>query len=176
MASRRGRVQIDAVQQRRTAPCGDNAGTMSGVQRAFAAGLAKASTRGTDSSPPPTGNAPGSAHTILCPGNHDVAGLQRLPEHLQRLSVELWQLIEEQHAEMRERDFAGLRLGAAHQRRTRGRVMGLSKWTLRPVGQRHATGSRLDRRHLQCFALESTVAAAPTGDSPAASCRCPRGH
>jgi len=35
-------------------------------------------------------------------GDHDPPGLQRLPENLQHLAVELWKLVQEQHAVVRQ--------------------------------------------------------------------------
>ena len=54
----------------------------------------------------------------------DPAGLQRLAQRLEDRAAEFRQLVEEQHAQMRERDLAGPRLAAAaDHRRGRGRVV-----------------------------------------------------
>ena len=54
--------------------------------------------------------------------DRDFAGLQRLAQRIERLRRELGQFVEEQHAVMGERDFAGPRAqAAADQRRHRWR-------------------------------------------------------
>lgn len=54
----------------------------------------------------------------------DVAGLQRLPERIQHLALELRQFVEKQDAEMGEADFDRPNAEAsAHERRHRGAVM-----------------------------------------------------
>ncbi|MHC2672044.1 hypothetical protein ACVI1J_004207 [Bradyrhizobium diazoefficiens] len=46
-------------------------------------------------------------------GHRDLAVLQRLAQRIQHARIELRQLVEEQHALMRERDLAGLGVHAA---------------------------------------------------------------
>ena len=41
------------------------------------------------------------------PGDGQLSVLHRLPQHLERVAPELGQLVEEQHAAVRERDLAG---------------------------------------------------------------------
>lgn len=43
----------------------------------------------------------------------DVAGLHRFAQHVQYAALELWQLVQEQHAAMRQRNLAGARHAAA---------------------------------------------------------------
>ncbi len=85
--------------------------------------------------------------------DRDFAGLQRLAQRVQRLRLEFRQFVEEQHAVMRERDFARPRVqAAADQRRHAGRMMRRAE---RPaVGQRAAfdlAGDRSDHRHFEQF-------------------------
>ncbi len=47
------------------------------------------------------------------PRNHDVPGFERLAQHFEHAAVELRQLVEEQHAVVRERDLARPRVAAA---------------------------------------------------------------
>ena len=57
--------------------------------------------------------ARGEAHLVAGPGDHDMAGFQRLAKDFEDLAVELGQLIEEQNAVMCQTDLAGLRAAAA---------------------------------------------------------------
>jgi len=80
----------------------------------------------------------------------DAAGLERLAQHLEHPAIELRQLIEEQHAVMRQRNLAGARIAAAAHQRYRGRgVMGRAIRALSPTLQAKAAGERLNRRSLQ---------------------------
>ena len=85
--------------------------------------------------------------------DRDLAGLQRLAQRVERLRREFRQLVEEQHAVMRERDFARPRAqAAADQRRHRGGMMRRAERPL--VGERAAfdlAGDRGDHRHFQQF-------------------------
>ena len=79
-------------------------------------------------------------------GDADAAGLQRLAQRFERGAVELRQLVEEQHALMRQADLAGPRAqAAADQRRQRGRMMRVAE---RPLAQQPAAaqpaGDRMD--------------------------------
>jgi len=63
-------------------------------------------------------------HGALDARNGDLAVLERLAQHLERVAAEFRQLVEEQDALVRERDLARLRVGAAaRERRGRDRVM-----------------------------------------------------
>ena len=79
------------------------------------------------------------------------AGLERLAQRFQRRALELRQLVEEQHAEMRERDLA--RPGAhaaADQRRQRGRMMRVAERAAAAeaaVGEQ--AGDRVDHADLE---------------------------
>jgi hypothetical protein len=55
--------------------------------------------------------------------DHRLSGLERLAERIENLRVELRQLVEEEHAEMSERRFAGARPRAAADERRRARRM-----------------------------------------------------
>ena len=56
--------------------------------------------------------------------DRDLAGLERLAQRIEHLRLEFGKLVEEQHAVMGERDFAGLGAqAAADQRRHAGRMM-----------------------------------------------------
>jgi len=80
----------------------------------------------------------------------DVAGFQWLAQHFQNVAVELRQFVEEQHAVVRQRDFAGPRLGAATDQRDRtGRVVRCPERSHAPVAQIHSTlAQRGDRSHI----------------------------
>ena len=83
--------------------------------------------------------------------DHDMPGLQRLAQHFQHLVIKLGQLVEKQHAAMRQRDLARLGGGAAaHQRHTRGRMMRAAK---RPAAERLGIEGRAryrgNGRHIQ---------------------------
>ena len=88
-------------------------------------------------------------------GAHDrhLAGLERLAQRVERLRLEFRQLVEEQHAVVRERNFARPRMqAAADQRRHAGGVMRRAE---RPaVGERAAfdlAGDRGDHRDFEQF-------------------------
>jgi hypothetical protein len=78
--------------------------------------------------------------------DRDEAVLERLAHGLERIAAELRQLVEEQHAEMRERDFTGPHVGAAAEQ-TRGRA----RVVRRAQRSRFGTRQREARRgvHLQ---------------------------
>ena len=83
--------------------------------------------------------------------DRDLAGFERLAQRVEHLRLEFRQLVEKQHAVMRERNFA--RLGAqaaADQRRHRGRMMRRAERP--PVGQRAVLDlarDRGDHRHFE---------------------------
>ena len=85
-------------------------------------------------------------------GDRDDAVLERLPERLEDGARELGQLVEQQHAAVRERDLAGPRRRAASDDRRRGRsVMRRAKrrdGDERPTVRKQA-GDRVDPRHLE---------------------------
>ena len=62
------------------------------------------------------------------------AGLERLAQHLEHAPIPFRQLVEEQHAVMRERDLAGARIAAAADERDAARrVMRRAKRALAPA-------------------------------------------
>jgi hypothetical protein len=50
---------------------------------------------------------------MVRPGNRNLADLERLAQRIEHLRLEFGQLVEEEHAVMRERDFAGPRAQSA---------------------------------------------------------------
>ena len=116
-------LQVDAIEQR--------AAQLALVARDLvgraAAGLVRprpASRRGRGSSRRRTGSAPGNSRSARGARDRDVAGLQRLAQRFERGAREFRQLVEEQHAVVRQRDLARpRRRAAAHQRHRAGRVM-----------------------------------------------------
>ena len=84
--------------------------------------------------------------------NRDAAGLQRLAQHFQHLPRKLRQFVEEQHAVVRQRDFARPRVAAAaHQRHRRGGVVRCAEGTALPVFVPKAAVERSDRGCFQRF-------------------------
>jgi len=86
-------------------------------------------------------------------GNGNLAGFQRLAQRVERLRLEFRQLVEEQHAVVRERDFARPRVqAAADQRRHAGGMMRGAERTA--VGQRATfdfAGDRSDHGDFEQF-------------------------
>ena len=118
---------VDAVQQR--------AGEAAAVARevglralaARAAEAARARVRGGDEH-----EARREDHDLLAADDRHVAVLERLPQRLEARARELRQLVEEEHAAVRERRLAGLRrVGAADEARRR-----------RSCGAARGTGAR----------------------------------
>ena len=69
-------------------------------------------------------DARGIGDAVIGARDDRLAGLERLAQRIEHLRIELGQFVEEQHAEMGERRFAGTRPGAAaDQRRHARRVM-----------------------------------------------------
>ncbi len=87
-------------------------------------------------------------------GHRHFAGLQRLTQTIEHLRLELGEFVEEQHALMRERDFAGLGMRAtANQCRHRRRMMWRAERA--PIGEcaaRQLAGDRVDERDFEKFA------------------------
>ena len=115
---------------------------------------------------------------VVGAGDHDLAGLERLAQRIERLRLELGQLVEEQHAVMGERDLArpGVE-AAADQRRHRGRVVRRAE---RPAVRR-ARRSRAGRRPTGSSTLRAARAAPAAAGSraaaaPASTCRRPAGR
>src|SRR5437773_5978590 len=66
--------------------------------------------------------------------NRDPAGLERLAQGFEHLAVEFRQLVQKQHAVVRERYFAGARVAASADQRDAGsRVVRSAKRALLPV-------------------------------------------
>ena len=84
-------------------------------------------------------------------GDHSLTGLDGLAQTVEHGAREFRQFIQEQNAQMREADFAGLHFqSATHQRRHRGGVVRVAEGTRtadRAAFQR--AGQRLDKRYLQ---------------------------
>ncbi len=109
--ARHGEVQVDAVEQR-PGQLGAVALDLFRGAAAAAAGVAQVAT-GTGVHRRHQLEARREAHLVAGPGDHDMAGLQRLAQDLEDLAVELGQLVEEQDAVMGQADLAGLRAAAA---------------------------------------------------------------
>ncbi len=69
--------------------------------------------------------------------HRDLAVLQRLAQRIQHARIELRQLVEEQHALMRQRDLAGLCAHAAAGQR--GHAGGMMRRAERPLRRQRAT-------------------------------------
>ena len=78
--------------------------------------------------------------------NRDAAGLQRLAQHLEHVPVEFREFVEEQHAEVRERDLARLRRVAAADQRGARRVMRRAERPPAPLRGREAEAARGEER------------------------------
>ena len=107
--------------------------------------------------------------------DRDGAGLERLAQRLEHAPIELRQLIEEQHAVMRQRDFARANLRAtADDGLRRGRMMRRAKRPPHAAAriQAHARRSRRCSR-LRAPRWQTAAAAVPAAVPPACSCRCP---
>jgi hypothetical protein len=80
--------------------------------------------------------------------------LERLTEQIERVSMELEDLVEKEHSVMRETHFAGARLRpASNEGRVRRRVMGRAKRTVgdQTCAGRQQPGHRVHRSDLQRF-------------------------
>jgi hypothetical protein len=90
---------------------------------------------------------------VVGAGDRDFAALQRLAQRVESLRLEFRQLVEEEHAVMRERDLAGPGAqAAADQRRHAGGMVRAAERP--PVRERAAfdlARDRGDHRHLQQF-------------------------
>ena len=107
----------------------------------------------------------------------DHAGLERLAQHFEHAAIPFGQLVEEQHAVMRERDLAGPRIAAAaDERHGARRVMRRAKRAHAPARRREAAGERRDRRDVRAPRLRTAAAAARAGAARASTCRCPAGR
>lgn len=81
-------MQVDAIEQRTRQP-----GTVARDLVASAAATGRAVTQVATGTGIHGGNqleAGGKAHLVGGTGNHDMAGLQRLPQYFQHLAVKLW--------------------------------------------------------------------------------------
>src|ERR1700691_1949196 len=83
------------------------------------------------------------ADAVISPGDSHFASFERLAQTVEHLRLEFRQFVEEEHALMGERDFAGAGMRtAADERRHRGRMMRRTERT--PVGER-ACGPFINR-------------------------------
>ena len=104
----------------------------------------------------------------------DDAGLERLAQRLEHAAVPLRQFVEEQHAVMRERDFAGARIAAAaDQRDAARRVMRRAERPLAPALGRRSVRRSTRRRRLRALRLRRAAAAATAAAARASTCPCP---
>ena len=91
-----------------------------------------------------------SAGKVLCRAAREMwitPGLERLAQHFEHAAVPFGQLVEEQHAVMRERNLAGPRVAAAaDQRDGARRVMRRAVRAHPPCSRRKPAGERGDRR------------------------------
>ena len=87
------------------------------------------SRRGRGSSRRRAGSAPGTRAARAAREIVDDARFERLAQHFQRVPVPFGQLVEEQHAVVRERDLARARLGAAADQRDRAGACGAARGT-----------------------------------------------
>ena len=84
----------------------------------------------------------------------DAARFDRLAQHFEHPAVPFRQLVEEQHAVMGQRDFAGPRIAAAADQRDRGgRVVRRAKRASPPIVGTKAAGQRLQRGGFQRLVL-----------------------
>ena len=85
--------------------------------------------------------------------DRDAARFERLAQHLEHVAVELRQLVEEQHAVMRERDLARPRIAAAadQRHRRRGVVRRAKRRAASSRRRRSRPGDRAHRGDLQRF-------------------------
>src|SRR5438874_10856765 len=66
--------------------------------------------------------------------NRDAAGFERFAQGFEYLAVEFRQLVQKQHAVVRQRSFAGARIAAASDQRNAGsRVVRSAEWAPFPV-------------------------------------------
>mgnify|MGYP006170692721 CR=1 FL=1 len=89
------------------------------------------------------------------PRHGHAARLQRLAQHLQRVPAPLGEFVEEQHAVVRQRNFAGSRFGAtADQRHCAGGVVGIAERALPPARRiQPAPADRGNGRGFQCLGI-----------------------
>ena len=108
----------------------------------------------------------------------DAPGLERLAQHLEHAALELRQLVQEQHAVVRERNLARPRIAAAaHQRHAGGGVMRRAERAPLPARtSKPAAADRLDRRGLERLLLASSAAGCRASAARAWSCRCRAGR
>ena len=99
--------------------------------------------------------------------------LQRLAQGIERLRLELGQLVEEEHAVMGERDLARAGVeAAADERRHGGRVVrGAERPPVRQGAVGEVPGDRLDHRHLEQFARRQRRQDRGQPVAPASTCQ-----
>src|SRR5829696_5426329 len=93
-------------------------------------------------------------HPVVGAGDHHLAGLERLAQRVERLRVELGELVEEEHAVMGERDLArpGVEAAADERRHRGGVVRRPERPAVRERAVRELAGDRLDHRHFEQLA------------------------
>ena len=107
----------------------------------------------------------------------DAARFERLAQHFEHPAIPLRQLVEEQHAVMRERDLAGPRIAAAADQRDRGgRVVRRAKRAPPPVVGTKSGRSAIAARRIRAPRPRTAAAAVPADAAPASICRCPAGR
>ena len=104
----------------------------------------------------------------------DHAALQRLAQRLEDVARELRQLVEKQHAVVRERELAGPQRAAADEGGDRGRVLRTSKRSC-DCAARPLAGRRGEARDLERLALDRAAAAAPADTARASVLPAPGG-
>ena len=116
-------------------------------------------------------------HHLLAADDRHVAVLERLAQGLEARARELRELVEEQHAVMRERRLAGLgRAGAADEPRGRDGVVRRAERALgdEPAGAAQA-GDRLDARDLDRLVRVQRREDRRAAGGRSSSCPCPAG-
>ena len=105
-------------------------------------------------------------------GDADAAGLERLAQRIEHRPLEFGQLVEEQHAQMREADLARAHpQPAADQRRHRRRVMRRAeRAAAADLAAAQLARDRGDHRHFERFATARAAAGFPAGRRRAATC------
>ena len=104
----------------------------------------------------------------------DDARLERLAQHLQHAPIPFRQLVQKQHAVMRERDLAGPRIAAAADQRDGARRVMRRAIRAHAPGRRTRSARRAKRsRRLQRFVLGRAAAGCPAAAARASTCPCP---
>ena len=84
--------------------------------------------------------------------DRDLTGIERLAQRIERLGLELGELIEEQHAMMRERNLSGLRAGRRRLKPACWRNdVGAERPTVGECAALQLAGDRRDHRDFEQF-------------------------